>query len=126
MRSKAICSAALIFSMMVLAGCGPKADARKPVEQVQAEAAGMKVSQLESAAKAYARAVQAKRGELEKVTEELKKLPPKDLLSEKSHAIRERASALGTEAGELIKRYDIYARRLKELGGDVSKVKIPE
>ncbi|MBU3758676.1 MAG: hypothetical protein FGM27_01960 [Candidatus Omnitrophica bacterium] len=116
----------LLACMIAAAGCAPKADPRKPVEEVRAEAAAMNMRQLESAARSYAKAAKARRDKLSKATEELKKLPPKDLLSEKSRAARERASALGTEAGELMARHQIYVQKLGEIGGNPDKVKIPE
>lgn len=116
----------LMIAVSAATGCGKKADAHKPVQQVRAEAEKMSVSDLQKTARAYAEAVRAKKSELAKVTEDLKKLSPKDLLSEKSKTIKDKASALGDEIGELTGRYEIYARKFTEKGGDVTKIKIAE
>lgn len=105
-------------------GCGKKADLHKPIEQVKAEAQSMSASDLEKTAQAYAKEINAKKTELGKVTEELKKLSPKDLLSEKSKSIKDRASRIGSEIGELTGRYDVYARKFSEKGGDLSRIKL--
>ncbi len=84
----------------------------------------MSASDLEKTAQAYAKEISVKKTELGKVTEELKKLSPKDLLSEKSQSIKERASRIGSEVGELTGRYDVYVRRFAEKGGDLSRIKI--
>ncbi len=118
--------AVLALAVFAAAGCGKKADAHKPIEQVQAEAQKMSASDLQGTAQAYAKAITAKKSELDKVTDELKKLSPKDLLSEKSKSIKERISSVSNEAGELSKRYEIYAREFQQKGGDLSKIKIAE
>lgn len=116
----------LALTASVFSGCAKKADPHKPIEQVKSEAQSMSVKDLEQTAQAYARAVNVKKSELGKVTEELKKLSPKDLLSEKSKAIKAQASAIGSEIGELTGRYEIYARKFAEKGGDLSRIKITE
>lgn len=118
--------AILVLAAFAAAGCGKKADAHKPIEQVQAEAQKMSASDLQSTAQAYAKEITAKKSELNKVTDELKKLSPKDLLSEKAKSIKERISSVSNDAGELSKRYEIYARELQQKGGDLSKIKIEQ
>lgn len=114
----------LLTLIFCVCGCGKKADLHKPIEQVKAEAQSMSASDLEKTARAYAKEITAKKTELGKVTEELKKLSPKDLLSEKSKSIKERASRVGSEIGELTGRYDVYARKFAEKGGDLSRISI--
>lgn len=116
--------AVLLTLVLCAYGCGKKTDLNKPIEQVKAEAQTMSAAELEKTAQAYVREINRKKAELGKVTEELKKLSPKDLLSEKSKSIKERASRIGSEAGELTGRYDVYARKFAEKGGDLSRIKL--
>lgn len=114
----------LLTLVLCAYGCGKKTDLHKPIEQVKAEAQTMSSSDLEKTAQAYAKEISVRKNELGKVTEELKKLSPKDLLSEKSKSIKERASRIGSEVGELTGRYDVYARKFAEKGGDLSRIKL--
>jgi len=121
------CKAALpVLLMFALCayGCGKKTDLHKPIEQVKSEVQSMSASDLEKTAQAYAKEISVKKAELGKVTDELKKLSPKDLLSEKSKSIKERASRIGSEIGELTGRYDVYARKFSEKGGDLARIKL--
>ena len=112
--------AVLTLVVFTVVGCGKKADANKPIEQVKTEAQAMSAADLQKTAEAYAKEITSKKSEMTKTSEELKKLSPKDLLGEKAKSIKDRISALGSEASELTKRYEIYAREYKAKGGDVS------
>ena len=107
-----------------LAGCSKKADTNKPIEQIQKEVEGMNLSQLESNARVYANEIQGKQGEVAKVLEQVKSIPPTELLGEKAKKLRDDASAIKNEISALTQRYNIYANKFKEMGGDVSKIKI--
>lgn len=110
---------ALIFS-----GCGKKADPNKPIDQVQKEAQTMNVQDLQKNAEAYARAIQSKKSQLEKESEKLKSLSPKDMLSDKGKEFRDNMAKVGNDVQELTKRYEIYAQAFAQKGGDMSKIKI--
>ncbi len=105
-------------------GCGKKADSKKPIEQVRAEAEKMSVGDLEATARAYANEIAAKKGEVEKIQSQLKGLSIKDMLGEKARGIKDQASAVGQEISALTERYEVYAQKFQAAGGDISKVKI--
>lgn len=105
-------------------GCAKKADINKPVDQIQAEVQKMSAGDLEKNARAYAKEIAAKKGDIEKVKEQLKGISVKDLFGEKAKGIKDQVSRLGNELGQLSERYDIYAKKFAESGGDLSKIKI--
>ncbi|MCB9799656.1 MAG: hypothetical protein H6757_02720 [Candidatus Omnitrophica bacterium] len=105
-------------------GCGKKADTNKSIEDIQKEVASMSTADLEKTAQAYVKAISDQRAELEKVKAELKTLSPKDLLGEKAQKIKTEMADVTTEMSELAKRYNIYASKFREMGGDVSKIKL--
>ncbi|OGW80797.1 MAG: hypothetical protein A3G33_00515 [Omnitrophica bacterium RIFCSPLOWO2_12_FULL_44_17] len=116
-----------IFLILVLAvtGCAnQKADTSKSIDQVKAEAEKMSVGSLENAAKAYASAIAAQKKEVEKIVTQMKGLPPQELFSEKGKGIRQEISKVQSQLSELTKRYNIYLQKLKEKGGDITKVAI--
>jgi len=124
MKKAWILMSVLPLAMVLVAGCGSKADSSKPIEEVKAEAEKMSVGDLESTAKAYVKEIKSQTEELGKVKDKLKDLSPKDLLSEKAKTIKDEISGVSKEISELTKRYNIYVDKLKAQGGDLSKVQI--
>lgn len=117
----------LLMGLAVVAfvyGCGKKADTNKPVEQIKQEVQAMSLSDLESNAKAYAKEVEAKKPELEKIAAEMKTLSPTEIFSDKAKEIKSRLSSVQGEISALMERYQVYAQKYQETGGDVSKIKV--
>ena len=113
-----------LLSLTTLYGCGKKADTQKPIEQVRAEAEKMSVSDLQSAAKAYADEIASKKTEAEKIQSQLKGLSVQDMLGEKGKSIKDQASALGQQVSALTERYQVYAQKYQSAGGDMAKIQI--
>lgn len=105
-------------------GCSEKADTGKPVEQIKREAQGMSLSELESNAKTYANEIKAKKAELEKTAAPLKMLSAADFFGDKAKDIKSQLSKIQSEVSALTERYQLYAQKYQEAGGDVSKIKI--
>ena len=113
-----------LLSLAALAGCGKKADASKPMEQVQAEAGKMSVSDLEASAKAYASEIASKKSDVEKIQSQLKGLSITEMMGEKGKNIKDQAAAIGRQVSALTERYQVYAQRFQAAGGDMAKIQI--
>lgn len=114
-----------VFCVAVLSfGCSKQADTSKSTEQVKAEASKMTLKDLEAETKVYADAMAGKKAEMEKLTDEMKKLSIQDLMGEKGKSIKERMTKIGSEVAALSERYQIYLKKYQELGGDLSKVQV--
>ncbi len=124
MRNRMLLTGIVLLNVFALAGCGSQADSSKPIAEVKAEAEKMSVKDLEKRAQVYAEAIMDQKGEMSKVGDELKSLSPKDIMGEKGKSLKNEMSALSSQVTELTKRYDVYAKKYRELGGDASKIKI--
>ncbi len=105
-------------------GCGKKADPNKPIDQVKAEVEKMSVSDLEATARAYAKEIAAKKGKVDEIQAKLKGLSPMEVLGEKGSKIRDEAAQVATQVSALTERYEVYASKFQQSGGDLSKIKI--
>jgi len=117
-----LCS--LVLCSLVILGCGKKADESKPISEVKAEAEQMDVGQLKSIAMKYKKAILAKEPEIEKLTDELKKIPVAKMMGEEAKEIKAELDALNKSVSALKKRFAVYYSKLKEQGGDVSDLRI--
>ena len=110
----------LITSMLVLPGCGKKADENKPMSEVKAEAEQMSVEKLKSMAMSYQDAITAKKGELEKLAGKLKDIPVTEVMGKEAKALKADIEALNKSLSALQERFTVYYNALKEKGGDLS------
>ncbi len=124
MKLKSLISTVSILGLICFFGCAKKADIKKPIEQIQAEVEKMSVKDLEVMANAYAKEILKEKSELNKLAEKMKDLSAKDLFSAKMKTIKDDVSKYSNEVMELTKRYNIYANKFQQLGGDVSKIKL--
>ncbi len=121
-----------LFSLMVIfciaalsvTGCSKKADTTKSIEQIQTEVQNMPIGDLQKTAETYAREIQGKQGDVEKVLAKVKELSPTQLLGDEGAKIKSQASKLQAELGELTQRYQIYAQKFQEKGWDPAQIKI--
>ena len=95
----------LLVCSLVLVGCGEKAgkgasvDENKPVSEVQAEAEKMDISQLKQIAMKYRDAIVAKKGDIEKITTDLKKIPIAEALGEEAKKLKWRRNKTERQGG---------------------------
>ena len=106
--------------MLMLAGCGSKADENKPMSDVKAEAETMSVEKLKATAMAYKDAIEAKKPELEKIAAKLKAIPIADALGQEAKTLKSDIDELNQSVQALRERFDVYYGKLKELKADVS------
>ena len=111
---------ALVF--IPFTGCSKKADPNRSIAKIQKEVVSMPVAQLESYAAAYAAAIRQQKAEIEKIQQQIQKMPVQKVFNDKS--MTRRIAAIGREAEALFERYRIYVKAFQEKGGDLSKVQI--
>ena len=116
---KTILYCALALMLLTFCGCGKKADANKPISQVEAEADKMSVEKLKSMAATYQDAIAAKKGEVEKLASKLKDIPLTEMMGEKAKALKVDMDELNKSVSALKDRFDVYYDKLKEKGGDL-------
>ncbi len=124
MKRSLLATGLLAIAVFSMVGCGKKADTNKPIEEVRAEAEKMTVGDLESTAKSYAKEIEGKKSEVEKIKTQLSTLSPQELFGEKAKNIKDEAAKLGSQLSALSERYQIYAEKYQALGGDLSKIKV--
>ena len=110
----------LVLSSLVLCGCGKKADESKPVSEVQAEAEKMDVAQLKSMVTAYKDTIAAKKGDIDKVMAQLKKIGVTEMMGDEAKGLKADIDSLSKSISALNERYQIYYNKLKEKSGDLS------
>jgi len=110
----------LVAGLIVAVGCGKKADENKPISEVRAEAEKMNTDELRAAAMAYKKAIEAKKGDVEKLADQLKEIPIDEMLGEEAKSLKADMDELQQSVSALQERFQIYYDKLKEKGGDVS------
>jgi len=114
----------LAVFLLLLSGCGKKADENKPISEVQAEAAKMNVQDLKAMAMSYKDAIEAKKVDVENLAAKLKGIPVAQLLGEKAKQLKADIDSLNKSLSALKERFQIYYDQLKAKGGDLSGLQI--
>jgi hypothetical protein len=112
----------LVLLLIPFTGCARKADPKRPIEKIQKEVVAMPLAELESYASAYAAAIRAKKAEIQKIQEEIRRMPMNKVFDNKS--MTRRIVGIGQEGEALFERYRIYAQAFQEKGGDFAKIQI--
>ncbi|MHC4122252.1 MAG: hypothetical protein ACYSSI_01660 [Planctomycetota bacterium] len=114
----------LILSSLILYGCGKKADENKAISEVKAEAEKMSVEKLRSMAMTYKDAITAKKGEAEKLVAKLKDIPLTKMMSDEAKGLKADIDGLNKSVSALKERFEVYYKKLKEKGGELSGLDI--
>ena len=114
----------LVFSSLILCGCGKKADENKPISEVKAEAEQMSAEKLRSMAMMYKDAFMANKNEVEKLASKLKDIPLTKVMGDEAKKFKADIDALNKSISALRERFGVYYEELKEKGGDISGLKI--
>lgn len=110
--------------MLVIIGCGKKADENKPISEVKAEAEKMSAADLRTTAISYKEAIEAKGKEVEKLAAKLKEIPVAEILGKEAKALKTEMDNINKSVSALKERLQIYLDKLKEKGGDLSGLQI--
>ena len=114
----------LVLCILAVAGCGKKADENKPLSEVTAEAEKMNADQLRAMAVKYKEAITAKKEEIEKVAGKLKDISITEKLGAEAKELTTEIGNLTKSVSSLKERFEVYYKKLKEVGGDLSDLKV--
>ncbi len=112
----------LALVLIPFIGCAKKADPKRSIEKIRKEVVSMPLAELEIHASDYATAIRAQKAEIEKIQDQIQRMPVDKIFSNKS--MTRRIAEIGREAEALFDRYRIYAQAFQEKGGDVTKIQI--
>ena len=112
----------LALAFIPFSGCAKKVDPARPIEKIQKEVVSMPLAALEARASAYAAAIRAQKSEIEKIQQQIQKMPMDKVFNDKS--MTRRIAKIGREAEALFDRYRIYAKAFQEKGGNLAKIQI--
>jgi molecular chaperone GrpE (heat shock protein) len=118
-RNAILCCLLALCPFAIL-GCGKKADEDKPLSEAKAEAEKMDTDGLRAMAMAYKEAIEAKKGEVEKLTAKLKDIPVTETLCEEVKKLKADIENLNKSISALKERFEVYYQKLKAEGGDFS------
>lgn len=113
-----------VLCLLLLAGCGAKADEDKPLSDVKAEADQMTVEKLRSMAMAYKDAILDKTSDVEALSLRLKSIPIAELLGDEAKGLKADIQDLNKSITALKDRFQVYYDKIKEKGGDLSGLKL--
>jgi len=106
------------------AGCAKKADPDKSIGKVIAEAETLSRNHLKGYVRAYSKAIREGKNLLDDLLARMRTLSPKDTPEPRVKALRAEALKLQIYISALTARYEIYARKFREKGGDISQFPI--
>lgn len=114
----------LLLCPLVLLGCSQKTDENESIGEIKAEAEKMDVEQLKSMVMEYKEAIEAKKGEIDKLVAKYQNIPPAELTDAKAKEITEAINKINQSMSELTEKFMIYYNKLREKGGDASDLEI--
>ena len=100
-------------ALLIVCGCGKKADTTKPIPEVKAEAEKMDAAQLRSMAMTYKDAIAAKAEEIKAEGLKLKDIPIAEMMGDKAKAINAKIDELKKTVDALNERFKVYLDELK-------------
>jgi hypothetical protein len=125
-----------IFGLVILGGCGTPsgtagaskmsagADETKPIATIKAEIAKMNQKQIKEAGMKYKQAIEAKRGDLTKLAEKIKKTPSATTPGPESDKLMAELETITKSVAALNERLNVYIDKLKEMKVDTADLKL--
>ncbi len=109
----------ILMSAFLLAGCGSSVDQNRPVSEIMAEAQKMSVNDIKQIIAKYQGAIEAKKGEIEKIQSKLKEIPFTQLLGEEAKKLKGEISEVAKSVSALSERMNVYVKELTAKGGSL-------
>ena len=106
-----------------LFGCAEKTEPLKPLDQVKMEVDILSIEQLQEAAKEHVLKIMEKKPKLRTLEEKIEKLSSSGTSSRKIEKLEEKVGELGAEVNQRALRYNVYAKKIREQGGHVPKIR---
>ena len=119
-----LCMSITVFSMFIIFGCGKKADEKKPLNEVKAEAAEMDVDDLREMALEYKETIQANLEEVGKIKNKIKEIPLKEMFGDQAKKLRQELEPIIKSINELKQRFWVYYSELKKKSGDLNGLEL--
>lgn len=101
----------LCFSIM---GCSGGVSEDKPIAEVTKEAETMSADQLEAKVASYKKAIESKKGDVDKIQAEVAKIAVKDMLGDKAKSLKTDLSDVTKSMKALSERMNVYAKELSK------------
>ena len=95
-----------------------------PVADVKAEASKMNLEQLKAKAMEYKDIIVSKKAMLSTSTAKLKEIPLTEQMGTEAKGLQAEISTLSKSVSALTERFQVYYNKYKEMGGDVSNLRI--
>ena len=92
--------------------------------EIKAEAEKMSIEKLRSMAMTYKEAITAKKDEVGKLASRLKDIPLTKMMSDEAKGLKADIDGLNKSVSALKERFEVYYKKLKEKGGDLSGLEI--
>ena len=108
----------IIVSIVVLCfsivGCSGGVSEDKPIAEVAKEAETLSADQLEAKVASYQKAIEAKKGDIDKIKAEVAKIAVKDMLGDKAKSLKNDLSDVSKSMKALSERMNVYAKELSK------------
>ena len=104
---------AVLAAAFTLAGCGKKADATTPVDQVKAQAQQLDATAIQAKIDAYKAAVAEKHAEIQKLAEKIKAIPIAEMLGDEAKKLKAESDKIQEAVQALTDRLQVYVDALQ-------------
>lgn len=108
---------------LTLSGCAEKPEPLRPLDKVKIEVETLSLEELQSAAREHVLKIMEKKPKLQKLEAKIERLTSKGASAEKTENLKKKAGELRAEVNQRALRYNEYAKKIKEQGGRVPKIR---
>ena len=103
----------IVLVGLMIAGCGNKVRADKPISEVKSEVKAMSVEQLKTTIAKYKEVIQSKKTEIDQLAAKLKKIPVAQMMGEEAGKIKTEIQNITTSVRALTGILNVYSQALR-------------